>query len=213
MGGLASEGAREALASGLPEPIRPLARLAFNLWWSWQPGGEELWRSIDPERWEACGRNPVRLLAEAPRPVLARAALDVRLKDRMLRLLADLDAALARTGASTSPESFGRPVAFLCAEYGVHVSLPVYAGGLGVLAGDLLKEASDRCIPFVAVGLLYRRGYFHQRLDPSGGQHEHWTVSSPEQLPLERVLAAEGAPLLVQVPLRGREVRVAVWRA
>ncbi len=210
---LASHSARETLADGLPEPIRPLARLAFNYWWCWQPGGEDLWRSIDPERWEACGRNPVRLLAESPRPMLARAALDRGLTDGMQRLVAGLDAALARPCVPAPPADRDAPVAFLCAEYGVHLSLPVYAGGLGVLAGDLLKEASDRCTPLVAVGLLYRRGYFHQRLDPSGWQHEHWTVSNPEELPLERVLAANGAPLLVEVPLRGRSVRVAVWRA
>ncbi len=210
---LVSLGARETLADRLPEPIRPLAGLAFNYWWSWQPGGDDLWRSIDSERWEACGRNPVRLLAEAPRPTLARAALDPSLKNGMHRLLAGLEADLARPCVPAPPADAGAPVAFLCAEYGVHASLPTYAGGLGVLAGDLLKEASDRCVPLVAVGLLYRRGYFHQRLDPSGWQHEYWTASNTEQLPVERVLAANGAPLMVAVQLRGRDVRVAVWRA
>ncbi len=210
---LASHGARETLADWLPEPIRPLARLAFNYWWSWQLGGEELWRSIDATCWEASGHNPVRLLRDSSPATLSRAAADPAVRQRMERLLSGLDAELARPYApapSAGPEA---PVAFVCAEYGVHVSLPVYSGGLGVLAGDLVKEASDRSIPLVAVGLLYRRGYFHQRLDPSGWQHEHWTVSNPEQLPLERVIAPGGAPLLVEVPLRGRNVRLAVWRA
>lgn len=209
---LASQ-AREALADGLPEPIRALARLAFNYWWCWQPGGDDLWRSIDPEGWERCGRNPVRLLARSPRSALARAARDPRVLAAMQDLGAGLDAALARPCVPAEPADRNAPVAFLCAEYGVHESLPIYAGGLGVLAGDLLKEASDRCVPLVAVGLLYRRGYFHQRLDPSGWQHEHWTVSDPGELAVERVLSADGSPLLVEVPLRGRDVRVAVWRA
>ncbi len=205
--------ARDALAEVLPEALAPLARLAFNYWWSWQPGGDDLWRSIDPERWEACGRDPGRLLAEAPRATLARAAGDPALTEGMAGLAASLDAELAQPCAPAPPASPDAPVAFLCAEYAVHASLPVYAGGLGVLAGDFLKEASDRRLPLVAIGLLYRRGYFHQRLDPSGWQHEFWTVASPDRMPLERVLAEDGAPLLVAVPLRGRDVRVAVWRA
>jgi starch phosphorylase len=205
--------ARDALAEQLPDPLRPVARLAFNLWWSWQQGGDGLWRAIDPERWDTCARNPVRLLREAPRRALERAAADRDLLERANRLLRDLDDALARPCAAAPPAGPDAPVAFLCAEYAVHVSLPVYSGGLGVLAGDLLKEASDRRLPFVAVGLLYRRGYFHQRLDPSGLQHEYWTVAAPEQLPVERVLDTAGAPLAIDVPICDRTVKAAVWRA
>jgi glycogen phosphorylase len=207
-------GAREALAEQLPDALRPLARLAYNAWWSWQPDGEALWRALDPERWVQCGRNPVRLLREAPRRTLLRAAGDRALVRRAEELLGGLQAALARPPATiprASPP--GAPVAFLCSEYGVHDALPLYAGGLGLLAGDLLKEASDRCLPLVAVGLLYRRGYFHQRLDPSGMQHEYWTVAAPEQLPVERVLDGSGHPLEIAVAIRERPVRAAVWRA
>ncbi len=87
------------------------------------------------------------------------------------------------------------PVAFLCAEYGVHVSLPVYSGGLGVLAGDLLKEASDRAVPMVAVGLMYRKGYFRQRIDAGGWQHEYWIDTDPERLPAALVTGPDGRPL------------------
>src|SRR5512138_1442841 len=146
---LASHPAREALARGLPEPIRPLAVLAFNYWWCWQPGGDELWRAIDAEAWERCGRNPVRLLAGSPRSTLERAAEDARVREGMETLVAGLEAALSRPCSPAPPADEGAPVAFLCAEYGVHESLPVYSGGLGVLAGDLLKEASDRCVPLV----------------------------------------------------------------
>ncbi|WP_242342269.1 alpha-glucan family phosphorylase [Anaeromyxobacter terrae] len=207
------ETAEDVLAAGLPVPLRPLARIAFDYGWSWQPGGEALWRAVDPERFEACGRNPVRLLREAPRRTLEAAASDPALLDAMARLARALDAERAAPAAAAPPARPEAPIAFLCAEYGIHASLPIYAGGLGVLAGDLLKEASDRRVPFVAVGLLYRRGYFHQRLDPSGMQHEYWTTVTPEQLALERARDAAGAPLSVRVPICARSVEVAIWRA
>jgi glycogen phosphorylase len=203
----------DALAEQLPEPLRPLATLAFNYWWCWQAGGDEPWRSVDPERWESSGYNPVRLLREAPRRILERAAGDATLLSTVGRLLAGLEAALARPAADGTPASPDRPIAFLCAEYGSHSSLPIYAGGLGGLAGDLLKEASDRCVPMVAVGLLYRRGYFHQRLDPSGWQHEYWIEMTPEQLPIDPVLAPHGGPIEIEVPVRGQSARARIWRA
>jgi starch phosphorylase len=204
--------AREVLAEQLPGPLQPLASLAFNYWWSWQPEGEELWRSIDPERWVGCSGNPVRFLRECSRRRLDEVSRDGATLARMDRLRRGLDDALAAPPVDTPPATASAPVAFLCAEYAVHASLPIYSGGLGALAGDILKEASDRRIPLVAVGLLYRRGYFHQRLDPSGWQHEYWTVATPEQLPLERVEGDDGAPLVIEVPVRRRSVRAAVWR-
>ncbi len=205
--------AQDALEEQLPRRLRRLAHLAFNYWWSWQPDGDALWRSIDPAAWEACDHNPVRLLREAPRPVLEAAAASrdgLTLADRMARRL---HAALARPSAEAAPAGTAGPVAFLCSEFGIHESLPIYSGGLGVLAGDLLKEASDRGVPMVAVGLLYRRGYFHQRLDPSGWQHEYWTVARPEQLAVERAVGPDGGQVMVEVPIRSRRVRAAVWRA
>ena len=207
-----SRTASESLALQLPEPLRPLAALAFNAWWSWQPRAEEVWRAVDAARWDGCGHNPVRLLREASPETLARAAADGDLIDRARRLLAAQQEALRPAPGDPGPFATGAPIAFLCAEYAIHESLPIYSGGLGALAGDLLKEASDRGLPLVAVGLLYRRGYFHQRLDPSGWQHEYWIETSPEQLPVERALDASGAPLAIDVPIRGRAVRAAVWR-
>ena len=204
--------AQDLLAEQLPESLRPLARLAFNYWWSWQPGGDEAWRAIDAAAWAACERNPARLLREAPRRAIERAAADPAVRAATERLLRGLDAELASPALAAPPVGPEAPIAFLCAEYGLHASLPIYSGGLGVLAGDLLKEASDRRVPMVAVGLLYRRGYFHQRLDPSGAQHEYWTTSAPERLPVERVADARGAPVQVEVPVRGHAVRCALWR-
>ena len=108
--------------------------------------------------------------------------------------------------------SADQPVAFVCAEYGVHVSLPVYSGGLGALAGDLLKEASDRALPMVAVGLMYRKGYFRQRIDASGWQHEYWIETDPERLPAARVTGEDGAPLTVTVAIGESDVTARIWR-
>ena len=104
------------------------------------------------------------------------------------------------------------PVAFFCAEYAIHGSLPVYSGGLGVLAGDILKESSDRAVPLIAVGLMYRHGYFRQRIDGSGWQHEYWVDTDPDRVPAALVTGDDGEPLTVSVPFVGRDVVAQVWR-
>ena len=104
------------------------------------------------------------------------------------------------------------PVAFFCAEYAIHGSLPVYSGGLGVLAGDILKESSDRAVPLIAVGLMYRHGYFRQRIDGSGWQHEYWVDTDPDRVPAALVTSDDGEPLTVSVPFVGRDVVAQVWR-
>jgi starch phosphorylase len=195
------------LAARIPAGLAPAARLAYNYRWSWMPGGDDAFRSIDPQRWEACGYNPVRLLQEAHQLDLERAAQDPRWRD----LEAQLDADLARPplAVDVPPD---HPVAFLCAEYGIHPSLPIYSGGLGVLAGDMLKEASDRALPMVGVGLLYRQSYFRQHIDQSGWQHEHWVEVDPDRIPAALVTGERGEPLTVSVPIRGHDVVVQAWR-
>jgi starch phosphorylase len=198
------------LAERIPEPLAPLARLAYNYRWSWAPGGHELFAALDPQRFVLCGRNPVRLLQEVSSRTLRRAAADDALLERAASLEALVAADLERPFASAiDPE---RPIAFLCAEYGVHVSLPVYSGGLGALAGDLLKEASDCALPLVAVGLMYRKGYFRQRIDGSGWQHEYWLDTDPERLPAALVCADGEEPLTITVPIYDAEVRARIWR-
>ncbi|MCZ7525313.1 MAG: alpha-glucan family phosphorylase [Acidimicrobiia bacterium] len=203
--------AAAALADRLPEPLAPLAHLAYNYRWSWMPGGAAVFGDLGPYRWEVCGENPVRFLRELSAGALEAAAADPALVERVRGLEAAVREDLARP-ARAGPASPDHPVAFLCAEFGVHRSLPVYAGGLGVLAGDLLKEASDRALPMVGVGLLYRRGYFHQRVDLSGWQHEYWIEADPEMLPAVRVTDGRGERVTVTVPVFGRDVVVQVWR-
>ncbi|HVL30909.1 MAG TPA: alpha-glucan family phosphorylase [Solirubrobacteraceae bacterium] len=204
--------AASALASRLPWPLEVLARLAYNYRWAWLPGGQDVFREVDPERWRECDRNPVRLLQEASAEALLRAAADASLVARAERLLLEVEADLARP-AATGVVAEDRPVAFFCAEYGVHVSLPIYSGGLGALAGDIVKEASDRALPLVAVGLMYRHGYFRQRVDLSGWQQEFWVPTDPPRTPAALVTTGEDRrPLRVTVPLEEEEVVAQVWR-
>src|SRR6185295_15816471 len=149
-----------------PPLFRELRRLADNYWWSWQPDGPELFRDVSPSRWEATGHNPRRLLDETPLSRLTELDTDPRYGERARDLLQRF--ATAMTAPSPWAESLRpriapeRPVGYFSAEFAIHESLPIYAGGLGVLAGDYLKSASDLGVPMVAVGLLYRQGYFLQ---------------------------------------------------
>jgi starch phosphorylase len=203
--------AAAALRTCLPEPLGALAAIAYDYRWSWTPGGPELFAAIDGDRWELCAGNPVRLLQEAHPHRLAELAADAG----FLARVADLEAAVQAEGAgaiTAAGVTREHPVAFFCAEYAIHGSLPVYSGGLGVLAGDILKEASDRRLPLVAVGLMYRHGYFRQRIDGSGWQHEYWVDTDPARVPAALVSGADGAPLTVTVPAGPREVVAQVWR-
>ena len=200
------------LASRLPTPLAPLAHLAYDYLWSWTPGGDAVFRRLDPERWELVNANPVRLLHELSQPELERAANDAELISSAQVLQLQIDTDRARPQLQCGAASPENPIAFLCAEFAIHRSLPIYAGGLGVLAGDILKEASDLAVPMVAVGLLYRQGYFLQRTDLTGYQHEYWMPVDPDRVPATLVHNGQGEPLTVAVPLRGRDIVVQIWR-
>jgi len=203
--------AAAALRTRVPEPLGALAELAYNYRWSWTPGASELLASIDPDRWSLCLGNPVRLIQEVHPDTFAALALDddflARLRALTETISAALDAPLSDGVVTTE-----RPAAFFCAEYAIHGSLPVYSGGLGVLAGDILKEASDRGLPLVAVGLMYRHGYFRQRIDASGWQHEYWVDTDPDRVPGALVTGSDGEPLTITVPIGERDVVAQVWR-
>lgn len=194
------------LAARVPEPLAPLAAIAYDYAWCWHPEGPGLFDAVEPRRWTMCHQNPVRLLQEAPWPALERAAADEALLARAAAVEADLQA--ARQRPSSSPTT----VAYLCAEYGIHASLPVYSGGLGALAGDLVKEAADRALPLVAVGLMYRQGYFRQRIDLAGWQREFWVDTDPERLPAALITGDDGEPLTIEVPMCGENVTAQIWR-
>jgi starch phosphorylase len=200
-----------SLALRLPAPLAPLAHIALNYAWSWFPDGPDVFRTLDPEHWELTAENPVRMLQELSPESLAAAAGDDALARRVRTLRAAMEADLARPAQGTAIND-QRPVAFLCAEFGLHRSLPIYSGGLGVLAGDILKESSDMALPVVGVGLLYRQGYFQQRIDSSGQQHEYWMPLDPARVPIALVTGPQGRPLTVDVPVRGHQVVVQVWR-
>jgi starch phosphorylase len=215
------------LAESLPERLRPLLTLARNLWWTWNNNAAILFRDIDYERWDACDHNPLLLLREVPRERLSQLAVTphfverlghtVRLFEEYMRIPVGAPADAAGEALTWAAQRVpgaraDRPIAYFCAEYGIHESLRLYSGGLGMLAGDHLKSASDLGIPLVAIGLLYRQGYFRQRINADGWQEEYYTDADFEQLPLTLVRDAAGEPLVVDVPVRGRTVRVQVWR-
>ncbi|MHC4165083.1 MAG: alpha-glucan family phosphorylase [Planctomycetota bacterium] len=202
--------AAQALATNVPSRLAPLARVAYNYAWSWHHDGDRLFQDIDAYRWRLCGHNPVRFLQEVLTESLEKASLNPRIVDRVEALHDALDEELDRPPAAGFPAD--QPVAFLCAEFGIHRSMPIYSGGLGCLAGDILKEASDRRVPMVGVGIMYRQGYFHQRVDAGGWQHEYWYETDPERRPAVRVSDADGHPIRVSVTIWGEEVAVQVWR-
>ena len=200
----------------LPIPLQPLERLAWNYWWSWSREGHSVFRALDAELWDECEQNPRLLLSRVSEYTLAQMATDPVYIERVATLAAHLDRYL-ETGPNTpaleTSISQRHPVAYFCAEYGVHNSLPLYSGGLGILAGDHLKSASDLRLPLVAVGLLYRYGYFRQRLSRTGWQEEHYGETHPAEMPLYEVTNEDGTPLLIDVYIRGRSVHARVWRA
>jgi starch phosphorylase len=203
--------------SRLPEGLAGLAEVAWNLAWTWLPDGEATFREIDAGRWEALGHNARGMLEQVPPARLSELAVDPAFVKRAEALHARLQQYLARpeapSGARFRAEMGGRPVAYFCAEFGVHESLPIFSGGLGVLAGDHLKSASDLGLPFVAVGLRYRQGYFRQGVDHTGWQIEFYDDTNFGALPTGLILDEHGHPVVVEVPFRGRSVRLQLWGA
>jgi len=204
--------AASALASRLPWPLAPLARVAYNYRWAWLPDGPAVFRDLDRRRWRECNGNPVRLLQEATADALLRAAADEEFIARAEALEQAIREDLARPPRELGPVSDARPVAYFSAEFGIHVSLPIYSGGLGALAGDILKETSDRALPMVAVGLMYRRGYFRQRIDASGWQQEYWVPTDPDRTPAVLVTDEERLPMRVTLPVGDKQVHAQIWR-
>lgn len=206
------------VASDLPPALAPLRDLALNLRWTWRRQTVDLFRSLDPEAFAASDGNPIAMLPSVSAARLAEAARDEDFLARMRSEVGDLRTYLdsGRWFQRTVEPAAGAPtsVAYFSMEFGITPTLPIYSGGLGILAGDHLKSASDLGVPLTAIGLLYQWGYFSQSLDREGWQQENYRLNDPSQLPVEPVRTAAGEQLTVQVTLPGdRTVDIAVWVA
>ncbi|MGJ3251523.1 MAG: alpha-glucan family phosphorylase [Elainellaceae cyanobacterium] len=206
-----------SLGERLPLPLKRLADLAYNYWWSWTTEKVSLFRNIDPEMWDRCGHNPVAFLETVSDSRLTQMLEDPSYLSRLNDLVSRFDAYLSETNTwanRVSPQiSREHPVAYFCAEFGIHESLPIYSGGLGILAGDHLKSASDLGVPMVGVGLLYRQGYFRQRLSRHGWQEDYYVDNPFEKMPLELMRSDQGEPITVELEIRNRLVKAQIWKA
>jgi starch phosphorylase len=199
----------------LPERIRGLGAVAHNLSWSWSRDARALFRAIDVPLWHLTRHNPIDLLQRVNPVRLAECAEDPDFLRRYDLVLSQLAQESSRTGtwfATTYPDLQDRPIAYFCAEFGLHNSVPIYSGGLGVLAGDHCKASSDLGLPLVGVGLLYTRGYFDQRLRLDGWQEAVDETFDASRTPLDRVPGPGGEPFLTTVHTSGRPVYVGAWR-
>ncbi|HEV8607987.1 MAG TPA: alpha-glucan family phosphorylase, partial [Tepidisphaeraceae bacterium] len=198
----------------VPEPLGPLMELARNLWWVWQPDGVELFRRLDRKLWDAVQHNPVKLLGSIEQSKLMAAAQDDGYLAHMKRVHDAFKAHMAETGwfGKTHPEKSKLLVAYFSAEFGIHESLPIYSGGLGILAGDHLKSASEIALPLVGVGLLYRNGYFQQYLSADGWQQEAYPELDFYNLPVEPMRYTDGSEVHIRVDMPENAVFCKVWR-
>jgi glycogen phosphorylase len=199
----------EELQRRLVPELDPLATVAYDLRWSWIRGGPAVFAAIDPHRWRLAGRNAVRFLFELTYEEQMTAIAKPGVVDKVNWLVSEMSSEPARRQAPGAV--FDGTVAYFSAEFGVHVSMPGYSGGLGVLAGDVLKEAADRGLGMIGIGLFYRRGYFSQRLDINGIQQEYWLVHDPVELPMALVNGADGEPLRLSVNVFDQTIAFHVW--
>jgi starch phosphorylase len=199
----------------IPDRINRLGELASDLWWSWTPDARHLFRTLDYTLWRITAHNPVKMLHAASQEAIDQAVADadwVRCYDRAL---AGLDAARAAQDMwcdREHPAVAATSVAYFSAEFALHQSLPIYAGGLGVLAGDHCKEASDLGVPLIGIGFMYPQGYFHQTLSADGWQQEIYETLNWTDTPIETALRPDGTPCVTAVPLGNRTVLATVWK-
>lgn len=193
--------------SHIPASLKKLDELAHNLWWTWNQEGMDLFNSIDKGLFRKVGRNPVELLSRLSYEKLTELSKDAELVARMDKVYAAF-----RKYMDVKPDGKRASVAYFCMEYGLTHVLKIYSGGLGILAGDYLKEASDSNVDMCAVGFLYRFGYFSQSLSMDGQQIANYEPQDFEHLPIERVLGADGNQVMVEVPFPNYQVHAAVWR-
>jgi starch phosphorylase len=197
----------------LPAALEPLREMTFNLWWTWEPSARRLFRHLDPELWDRTNHNPVRMLQLSRQARLEELATDKGFLREIKTVHDAFQKYLARTdtyGKTGAGAVLQKPVAYFSAEFGFHESIPNYSGGLGILSGDHCKSASDLDLNFVAIGLLYRHGYFRQEIDKDGVQHAISLNQNFHHLPIREVRNGD-TPLLVSVRVLDREVRAKIW--
>ncbi len=213
-----SESEVEQLVASLPKRIARLGELAYNLWWTWHAEAPKLWQRIDPVLWEAVYHNPVKLLRQVSRQTLTAKYQDSQFVAMYDRVMDDLDRYMAPAQNGVKPwfaRTYGdwdAPIAYFSFEFGLHESLPMYAGGLGVLAGDHLKSSSDLGLPMVGVGFLYLQGYFRQRITEDGWQEADYDALDFAQMPITRVMAEDNTPLVFPIDIPSRTISVQVWK-
>lgn len=198
----------------VPKEFARLRDLAYNMWWSWNDSAKDLWQQVSTATW-ARSQNPLSLLQSVQEEHWAALRDSEGFREQYADVVAQFDDYMRDADTWTHqqrPDGLRGPIAYLSAEFGIHQTLPLYSGGLGVLAGDHLKAASDSGLPLVGVGLLYRRGYFRQAVDPDGHQQHHYTPFEVSRRPVRRAVDDHGHPITVQVDLPGRQVDIAVWR-
>ncbi len=199
----------------LPRRIAGLGKMAYNLWWTWNPDAQHLFSRTDSNLWERVYHNPVRFLKQVPRARLEELVKDryyLDFYDRRVKALEDYMLVRRSWFSRTYPTFKNKPIAYFSSEFGLHETLPIYAGGLGVLSGDHLKGASDLGLPLVAVGFLYTQGYFSQHISEDGWQEARNVRLQFEDLPILHVLDGEGKPLTICVELPGRDVTARIWQ-
>ncbi len=198
----------------LPSRIARLEELAYNFWWSWHREARDLFKMLDYTLWRTTSHNPVQILLEVSPERLKEAASDPLFLRHYDAVLMALDADV-KDGHLWFPDKYpeltDRPVAYFSAEFGLHRSLPIYSGGLGVLAGDHCKEASDIGLPFVAVGFLYEMGYFEQHITPDGWQEATYPHFEPQEVAIRQALCDDGSCLFVPVDLNDQTVHLKLW--
>jgi starch phosphorylase len=189
--------------------------LARNVWWSWDHDCISLFRDLNPTRWRQLNQNPISLLSEIPLGEIERRATELVLHSRInyvYRRQQEYLNADRTWGATNAGVLRSRPVAYFSAEFGLHESLPIYSGGLGVLSGDHIKSASDLDIPLIGIGLFYGQGYFLQRLDENGWQREEYLQTDVNRLPMQPAIGENGEPVVVEIATRGAAIRAKVWQ-
>jgi starch phosphorylase len=206
---------KQDILPDLPQRLRGLGEVAANLWWSWHPAARMLFKMLDRQIWKESGHNPIKVLKELPREVLEAAARNpayLRSYDEVLVKFRSYMEATEGYFAEHVHDTNHYPIAYFSAEYGLHHSLPFYAGGLGFLAGDFIKECSDLRVPVVAVGFMYPHGYVHQHIREDGWQENIDETLDRDAASIFRVLDETGDQLVVKVPCIEPPVHVAVWR-